>query len=119
MEQKPARRCKATKTRRLGKRQIQYLTERLRDIDLEVYVENLAKQMEENEAVQLTTFARRGEIWRSWKDSGELKLLARFLFAWSEFVSTVSVATRETAASQKVWMKFHTDALFPMKTEAL
>ena len=115
--------CKA---RRLGRRQLQYLTGRLRDIDVDVYVTNIAKQMEE-EAVQLTTFECRGEMWRSWKSSGELKLLAvflltgfcdllethatgkerfaRFLFAWYEFVSTVSVATRETAASQKVWVE--------------
>ena len=125
MELEPSHsQCKA---KRLGKQQLQYLIGRLRDIDVDVYVANIAKEMEDKEAVQLTTFECRGEIWRSGKSHGELKLLAvfllsgfcnllethatgkerfaRFLFAWYEFVSTVSVTTRETAASQKVWVE--------------
>ena len=124
MELEPCRPCKA---RRLGKRQLQYLTGRLRDIDVDVYVTNIAKQMEDKEAFQLTTFKCTGKMWRPWKSSGELKLLAvflltgfcdllethttgkerfaRFRFAWYEFVGTVSVAARETAASQKEWVE--------------
>ena len=63
------------KTRQLGKRQLQYLTCRLRDKDVNVYVANIAKQMEDKDAVQLRTFECKGEIFEVVE---ELKLLAVF-----------------------------------------
>lgn len=110
---------------RLGKRQLEYLTDRLRDIDTDIFVANVAKEMDDKEVVQLTMVEARGEMWKYWKNSEKLKLLAvfllngfcellethatgkkrfaRFLFSWYEFVSTLAVATRETAASQQIW----------------
>ncbi len=41
---------------RLGKRQLLYLTKRLCEVDVDVYVANVTQQVEERESVQLATY---------------------------------------------------------------
>ncbi len=67
---------------RLGKRQLLYLTKRLCEVDVDVYVANVTQQVEERESVKLATYECRKELWMSWKSSGKLTVLLTFFLVY-------------------------------------
>ena len=63
----------------LRKRELQYITKRIRDIDTSIYTAHIEKLMDEKESIQLSTFSQRNHLWKHWKACGKLSTLLQFL----------------------------------------
>ena len=115
------------KVRLLGKRELQYLLERLKDLDMQVLRAFVVKRVDEREATHISYYRQRQELWFTWKSMAKLDALltfllggilelfgqhttgterfARFLVAWYNFVGSLACSCIGNDRSNAVWLE--------------
>ena len=115
----------------LSKRQLQYIIERVKTLDVSIMRAVVVKLVDEREAVQFSYYPARQELWHSWKSTSKLDTLlnylldvfveqfglhttgperfARFMVAWYNVVGSIACPSLENPSSSKLWKELKTE----------